>query len=383
MRALVLGGAGAVARETTRDLAQFSDFERIVVADANPQAVESLLAEIGDPRLGSQAFDASDYDSMLRLFPGFDVVVNGLPFKYDLPVTRACVEVGVSGLDLSSEDAQFALHGQAAKRGITFVPGVGATPGITNLMVARAAQAMDQLDTVDIAFAAFRALAPAPGLLTTTIWEFDPGAEEREQVYYQDGSWHPAPPLTGEKRVRFHDQIGEQRVFYVPHDESYSMPRSYPSLRFAAVRGCFPPHVMEIMGALMRAGLLNMRPVEINGRTQHPIDLVRQLLWNSPASRQNQTWAYGLVVEVTGERQGSRELRRYRNHHPPQEQWGGESAYYKNVGIPLSIGAQLIAGGRVESRGVLAPELALPVGPFFEQLAARGISIEETVEPLS
>lgn len=383
MQALVLGGAGAVARETTRDLSQFSDFERIVVADADLQAVEQLLSEIGDPRLEPLAFDANDYQGMLALFPEYQIVVNGLPFRFDLPVNRACVELGVNGLDLSSEDAQFALNEQAAKKAMTFVPGVGATPGITNMMVARAARALDRLDSVEIAFAAFRALAPAPGLLATTIWEFDPQAEERAEVFYQDGKWHPAPPLSGEVRVRFHDQIGEQSVYYVPHDESYSMPRSFPSLQYAAVRGCFPPQVMEIMGAIMRAGFLGNQSVELDGQVHAAQELVRALLWNSPASRYNQTWAYGLVVEVTGERGGQRERRRYRNHHPPQEHWGGEAAYYKNVGIPLSIGSQLIAGGQVESHGVLPPELALPVDPFFDQLERRGITVEETIEPLS
>lgn len=382
MQALVLGGAGAVARETTRDLAEFSEFERIVVADANPEALEALLDEIGDSRLEPHRFDANDYEGMLKLFPEFDVVANGLPFKFDLPVTQACVETGVDGLDLSSEDAQFAMHGQAAAKHMIFVPGVGATPGITNMMVARGARQLDQLERVEIAFAAFRALAPAPGLLTTTLWEFNPDEPERAETYYQEGAWHPSPPLSGEKRVRFHDLIGEQSVFFVPHDESYSLPQSYPSLQFACVRGCFPPPVMDIMGALMRAGILNMPPVELNGASHSPIELVRALLWNNPASRQNQIWAYGLVVELTGQRDGGRRRFTYRNHHPPQAEWGGESAYYKNVGIPLSIGAQLIAAGQVESHGVLPPELALPIDPFFEQLERRGITIEEIEEDL-
>ncbi len=33
MKVLVLGGAGAVCSETTRDLAQYSKFDEIVVAD--------------------------------------------------------------------------------------------------------------------------------------------------------------------------------------------------------------------------------------------------------------------------------------------------------------------------------------------------------------
>jgi len=86
MRALVLGGAGAVCKEATRDLALTSDFEEIIVADGNPAAVEGLLAEIGDRRLKPHSFDADDYDAMLRLFPQFQLVVNGLPFRYDVIV---------------------------------------------------------------------------------------------------------------------------------------------------------------------------------------------------------------------------------------------------------------------------------------------------------
>ncbi|RME80617.1 MAG: hypothetical protein D6775_15730 [Caldilineae bacterium] len=379
MRALVLGGAGAVCRETTRDLAQYSDFQEIVVADYNVPAAHALVEEIGDPRLRALAFDANDYEGMLHLFPGFDVVVNGLPYKYDYVVNKACVEAGVNGLDLSSDDPQFALHEEALRKGVLFVPGVGATPGTTNMMVRRASEVLDRMETVEIAFAAFRCLAPAPGLLQTTLWEFNPEEAAREAVYFEAGDWHPAPPLSGERVVRFHDQIGEQKVYYVPHDEADTLPRSFPTLRRAAVRGCFPPHVMALMGALMRGGLLSQRPVRLGEVEMPAIEVVRTLLAESPIARENPVWAYGLVVEVTGERGGRRVTCTYRNQHPPQEVWGGRSAYFKNVGIPLSIGAQLIAQGEVAGKGVLPPEQALPTDRFFAELARRGITVEEEI----
>jgi lysine 6-dehydrogenase len=379
VRAIVLGGAGAVCKETTRDLAQYSSFEEIVVADANLEAVERLLREIGDDRLRPLLFNADDYEGMLEIFGDFDVVVNGLPFKYDLPVNRACVEKGVNGLDLSSDDPQFALHEQAVSKDMIFIPGVGATPGITNMMVARSAEVLDRLNEVDIYFAAFRCLAPAPGLLRTTLWEFIPEEEERQEAYFEDGRWHPTPPLSGGIDVRFHDQIGVQRVYYVPHDESYSLPLSYPSLRRAAVRGCFPPHVMELMGALMRGGMLTSQSVHIAGHEIPAVEAVRELLWDNPISKENPVWAYGLVVEVLGEKDGRRTRCTYRSAHPPQGEWGGESAYFKNVGVPLAIGAELIATGLVSARGVAPPERALPVRPFFKALAQRGITVEETI----
>jgi len=379
MRALVLGGAGAVCKETTRDLAQHSDFKEIVVADYNLSAAQALVKELGDPRLRAMPFDANDEDAMRRLFPGFDVVVNGLPYRYDYVVNKVCVELGVNGLDLSSDDPQFALHEEALRKDMVFVPGMGATPGTTNMMVRRASEVLDRMDEVDIYFAAFRCLAPSPGLLQTTLWEFNPEGEDRQEVYYHEGAWQAAPPMSGERVVRFHDQIGEQKVYYVPHDEVDTLPRSFPGLRRVAVRGCFPPHVMEMMGTLLRAGLLSQRLVRVGDSEMPAIDLVRALLAESPLSRENPVWAYGLVVEVTGARAGRRVTCTYRNHHPPQEAWGSESAYFKNVGIPLSIGAQMIARGQVTGRGVIPPEQAFPAQPFFAELARRRILIEEQV----
>ncbi len=379
MRALVLGGAGAVCKETTRDLAAYSNFDEIVVADYNLDAVTRLVESIGDPRLKPIFFNADDYNSMLQLFPQFDIVINGLPFKYDLAVNQACVEVGVNGLDLSSDDPQFDLHEEALAKGMTFIPGVGATPGVTNMMVRRASEVLDELHEVEVFFAAFRSLAPAPGLLRTTLWEFNPEEGERDAVYFEDGVWLPTPPMSGGIRVRFHEHIGEQMVYYVPHDEANTLPESFPTLRRAAVRGCFPPHVMELMGSLMRGGLLSSREIELGGETMPAIDAVARLLWESPASKENPVWAYGLVVQVTGARNGRRTVCTYRNHHPPQEEWGGESAYFKNVGIPLSIGAQLIANGQATARGVVPPEQALPTEPFFRELEKRGITVEERI----
>jgi saccharopine dehydrogenase-like NADP-dependent oxidoreductase len=136
---------------------------------------------------------------------------------------------------------------------------------------------------------------------------------------------------------------------------------------------------MQVMSAMMQAGLLSSRIVSIGGETYPSREVVRRLLQESPVSRENPVWAYGLVVEVSGMRDSQSVRCTYRSQHPPASEWGGEAAYYKNVGIPLSIGAQLIANGEALVLGVQPPELALPVAPFFQALALRGITVEETV----
>ena len=238
MRILSLGGAGAVCRHATRDLAEFSDFDSIVIGDRNVAAAEKLAADIDDPRLQVLSVDAEDYDGLVRIFRDFDVILNGLPWKYDLAVTRACVEAGVSGLDVSTEESQWEYDVAAKEKGIVFIPGLGATPGITNAMARQGADQLDQVDEVQINFAAFRCPAPAPGLLITLLWEFHPETEER--LYYRDGEFHWVGPFAGAKTVNFPGPIGEQEVYYIPHPETRTMPQSLGA-RPSRCTVAFPP----------------------------------------------------------------------------------------------------------------------------------------------
>jgi len=121
MKVLVLGGAGAVCSETTRDLAQFSKFDEIVVADYNLEAANELIKDIGDPRLSAVKFDANEDDAMVKLFPGHDVVISGLPCEYDLAVTRACAATGVSGLDVATEEDQWSYDAVAKEKDMIYI----------------------------------------------------------------------------------------------------------------------------------------------------------------------------------------------------------------------------------------------------------------------
>jgi saccharopine dehydrogenase-like NADP-dependent oxidoreductase len=377
MRILALGGAGAVCRHSTRDLVTFSDFSEIVIGEYNVAAAEKLAAEIGDPRLSVQEINAENYDELVNAFKGFDLVLNGLPWKYDLAVTKACVEAGVSGLDVSTEEDQWSFDAVAKEKGIIFIPGVGATPGITNAMARRAADQLDEVDEVEISFAAFRCPAPAPGLLITFLWEFHPETESR--LYYKDGEYHWVGPFAGLKMVNFPGQIGEQETCYIPHPETRTMPKSLGA-KSVSVRGCFPPHAMRLAKAMLESGLYSEQKITVKGVETTAFEMMHEILLQLPESKETPLWAYGLVVEVTGKKDGRDLKYTYWNRHPPQEEWGGKAAYYKNIAIPLSIGAQMIARGDVTERGVVPPETAIPPQLFFDELGKRGIEIHESVE---
>jgi lysine 6-dehydrogenase len=379
MKVLSLGGAGAVCQHATRDLAEFSDYDEISIGDYDTGAAEKLAAEIGDPRLKVLKVDAEDYDGLVKTFKGFDVILNGLPWKYDMAVTKACVEAGVSGLDVSTEEEQWDYDAAAKEKDMIFVPGMGATPGITNAMARRGADQLDEVDDIQINFAAFRCPAPSPGLLITFLWEFHPETESR--VYYQDGEFHWVGPFEGLKTVDFPGPIGEQEVCYIPHPETRTMPKSLGA-KAVSVRGCFPPRAMRLAKAMLESGLYSEEKITIKGIETTAFDMMFEVLLALPGSKETPLWAYGLVVDIYGKKDGRNLKISLWNRHPSEGEWGGKAAYYKNIAIPLSIGVQMITRGDVTGRGILPPETAIDPDIFFEELARRRIEIHQQVEEL-
>ena len=58
----------------------------------------------------------------------------------------------------------------------------------------------------------------------------------------------------------------------------------------------------------------------------------------------------------------------------------GLMAMSKGVGYTASIVAQMIAGGEITEKGILAPAMHIPYQPFMARLSERGIVVEEEQE---
>ena len=60
--------------------------------------------------------------------------------------------------------------------------------------------------------------------------------------------------------------------------------------------------------------------------------------------------------------------------------WAGLRAYTRNVGIPMSIGAQMLGRGLVKMCGVITPEEAFDPTAVFAELVKRDIHMHEEVK---
>src|SRR2546425_8074300 len=225
MKIIVLGGCGAMGSEATRDLARTSDFEEIVIAEVDLEKAKLLANELGGGRVRAIQIDVSDEDALPKALAGFDVGANATAYHFGLIATRAAIRAKTNYLDLGglfNTPKQLELDADAREAGVTICLGCGATPGVTNLMTRHAANQMDDLDEVHIAFASFRSIAPSAGLLDTVLDEFSPG---NHRFFWREGEFVEVPAFSGAKQVRFAEPVGEIETYYVPHSETHTIHR--------------------------------------------------------------------------------------------------------------------------------------------------------------
>lgn len=364
--------------EATRDLARTSDFEEIVIADADLTRAEALAAELGGGRMRAIQVDANDEAALTESLRGFDVVANCTTYHFGLIVTRAAINAGVNYLDLGglyNTPKQLLMDEDARRAGVTICLGSGATPGVTNLMARAAADQLDQVDEVHIAFASFRSIAPSPGLLDTVLDEFSPSSR---RFFWQNGEFIETPAFSGAKQVRFAEPVGEIETFYVPHSETHTIHRFIgKGVRRVDVRGTWRPEIMRALRTFADLGLTGEATVELDGQTIPTRKFVRaHILEHAAGFCGEGEWAFLLNVEVLGQQNGRASRIEYVSRHPARAGWG-TAATAMMTGIPASIAAQKLARGEVSRTGVLAPEACFEPASFFAELAARGIVVEQ------
>lgn len=387
MRILCLGAAGKISRESVNDLVEFSDFDKITVADCNEKEGCEVVEWLNDPRVDFQRVDfLHDRDAAVKLMREYDIVMDGTPISLNDRSTSCIADAGVHGINLNGCGAEWAFDRQFKEHGKTCVAGMGMTPGATNMMALHAINQLDTAEIIRISHGAFRSIAFSPSIAETTRIEYDPDLPDR--VVYENGEFIRVRPFARPRDIELPQPYGTHTQWIIPHAETVTLPRSLANMgiKLIEVRGTWPPKNMELIRALYDWGLLSNPTAKVDGVEVGVMDAIGSYLINSPAGQETELWGYALHVEVIGTKDG-RKLQHILTHtHPASDGtvkgWEKLRAYTRNVGIPMSIGAQIIAEGKVEKAGVLAPEQAFNPADIFRELERRQIFVHEEINAL-
>ncbi len=361
-RVLTLG-AGAMGAQAATMAAAFPEVESLMVGDLNLEAARRVAAACGD-KARAAGIDVTNPTELISAMRGADLVMNcvGPFFRFGVPVLKAAIAAGVDYLDICDDpEPTRAMHeyrAQAEKAGITAIVGLGASPGLTSLLAARA---RDELDEVEELIAA---------------WNIEEkcGGEDDDRLSYSAAIVHWMQQCSGmilecdggrlvERQPLLDVSLdypgrGRRTVYTVGHPEPVSFHYSYPDLPRSFCVMVMPGSFIGDFRGLARqieAGLsleeAGKLLVESSGQgcaeLQHPVDRPRLPLFFAIArgAKADRPTAAAASIRAI----------------PP--------GMAKTTGIPLALGARLVLQGKVAAKGVIAPELAFDAAEFFQLLA--------------
>lgn len=153
-KVLCLGGAGGMGETLARHLARSERIGTLIIADLDGDGASRLAKELSaDSKCAVRAeqIDVLNEASLKSLLGKVDFVANaaGPFFRLGVPTLNAAIETGTSYLDICDDPQptldMMALDAKAKAAGVSALIGMGASPGISNLLAVRAASRLDEI----------------------------------------------------------------------------------------------------------------------------------------------------------------------------------------------------------------------------------------------
>ncbi|MGI5882304.1 MAG: saccharopine dehydrogenase family protein [Dethiobacteria bacterium] len=370
MKIVVLGGTGDMGSAAVEDLIKFTDVGQVTIAARNTAAAEKLALSLGDPRIVVQKFDAASPGDLIRVMQGHDVAAGALgPFyRFEKPLVRAALAAGVDYVSICDDhDAvqEVLPFDQAARdKGRRIITGLGWTPGITSIFARKGFGELEETESIGVYWAGSVGDSEGLAVILHTLHIFT-----GRVTSFQQGREVAVKAGTGKAIVQFPEPLGKVQVFHLGHPEPVTLPRYLPGLREVTLKGGLAESYLHILAKTMVAlGLTST-----DSRKQKLGWLMKKMLPLFPTNKKRAL--SGAKVEITGWRGG----KNMRISYATVDQMR------RLTGIPLSIGAGMLAKGIISRYGVFGPEAEGAIGAdtFLQELARRDIKVERREEELS
>jgi lysine 6-dehydrogenase len=365
MKVLVLG-CGEMGETAVQDLYEHGPFDEIVVATRSPEKAAPLLERLrGRPRrLDVRALEVGDGDGLVQLLRPFDVAVNcvGPNYRYEVRIARAAIEAGVPLVDINDDYEttyeMLELDESARRAGVLVVLGLGASPGVNNVLVRAAA---DQLDEVEEIHTAWVMAGSDPGGLALAYHLLY--SLSGKALTLRDGQMIEVESFVdGRERIAFPEPVGPMDVFHVGHPEPITLQRTFPGVRTADDKASFnAPYVNEWIRRLGGMARECPDPVRVGDRMVTPMDFAAAYFHKRCKALVDVPKEGALRVHVRG-RKGTKKRDVY---------FSSAGRIAQGTGIPAAIGAAMIAERKIEGAGVLPPEACVDPTEFLYQIFTR------------
>ena len=353
MHVAVLGAAGTIAPAIVRDLAVSDEVESILLLDLRAEQAKEVAERQGLGKATAKGADARS--NLAAVLGGVDVLVNSASYRINLDAMRACLEADCHYLDLGGlyrvTGEQLLLSDDFQRAGLVAVLGIGSSPGKTNLMAARAARELGDVDSIDV-FAAGRDLEPPPGPSYPYALETLLDEVKLRPVALRNGEPVRIEPLTSGGEVDFGVPIGRAETIYTLHSELRTFGSSFGA-KHVTFRLSLAKALLDRLRSLAKASEEEVREAI---HTAQPCSARTVSVHMVEASGHGRTVRIRAVTE-------------------PHSDWGLGGGVVSTA-APIAAAVRLLARGSIEARGALPPEKCILPEEMFAELEQRGTEFE-------
>jgi lysine 6-dehydrogenase len=380
-------GSGRQGTASAYDMARFGEARQVLLADSDLGAAEDSAARINRlldaPVAQARRVDVTDPEQLVAILHEVDAFVSAVPYWHNPQITTAAIRAGACMTDLGGNTElvrkQLLQSPEAEKAGIAVIPDCGQVPGMGTSLTTYCMSKLDRCDEV-MMWDGGNPVEPRPPFNYILTFHIAGLTNEYYGVahFIREGRRVEVPTFLPEdyETIELPEPIGEMEAFVAGGGTS-TMPWTFEgdlmTLWNKTLR--WPGHFAQ-WKAYMDAGLLEEQPIEVEGSSVSPRQVLHALI--EPKIRARPDEPDFVVVRVLGkgikDGEPAEALVELIDHYDPKT---GFTAMERTTGWDASIKAIMCARGDVP-QGVHSAELAVPSELYVEELRRRGFSLRES-----
>ena len=355
----------------------------ITIADKNYDRAKHFVELVGSDRLSAYEVDATEHENLVELMSSHDFVMNttGPFYKFTTMILNAVIEAKKPYIDICDDWKPtldlLDMNKKAKTSEITAVIGMGASPGLTNLMAVIACSELDEIDELITAWGMglmkegdkpkyyivprkfYKKYRNKPLIANAATMHLFYEALE-DIPTFKDGKMVDIPPLTEAEPLQF-PGFKDTYVCHIGHPEPVTLPRvieanSVSNLMFVGktATDIIRKYTQKISNKEISISEASVEFFKESSRLERDSEIMKEYM-NIPP---------GLCVIATGIKDGKRKKVAIAAERSPFGAMAGVT------GVPLAIAILMLINGEIKEKGVFPPEEAIsdPM-EFFDRYA--------------
>mgnify|MGYP001497320964 FL=1 len=352
MKVIILGACGGMGRYVAKSISLFNEIDDLAVADLNLKDAELFASQLGNHTKGIQV-DINDTESLLSELINYDIVLNtvGPFFKFGYQVLKTSLEANCHYMDICDDweptEKMLELNNFAKEKNLLALLGLGASPGITNLL---GKIAIDYLDIAHTIYTGWNLEEAQPESLSSQKETNAAMIHGIEQItgkvkIFKDGKFEMVNPLK-ELEVSY-PNIGTCSAFIFGHPEAITFPHHFKDLLNSVNLAHGNKSTIFVLKTMRK--LINLKILTKKTAARFLEWLEKQETTKKHVQANSLPEIYALAI---GSKDGNEEsVGVSLDGEPSRELTMGEA-----TGYPLSLGLKMFLNNEISESGVIAPE---------------------------